>query len=383
MRHTPVDDAVHRESEPSERRVYSVAEITREIKTDIESRFPSLWIEGEISNFKRHASGHFYFSLKDAEAQISCVMWRGRNQGLRFEPQDGMKVLAVGDVTDDERQGKYQLDTAVLRPSGVGDLQLAFEALKKKLAAEGLFDEGRKRPIPAFPERIGIVTSPTGAAIHDIVQVASRRFPPVQLLLRPVRVQGEGAAEDIARGIGEFNEWGEADVLIVGRGGGSMEDLWAFNEEAVARAVASSRIPVVSAVGHEVDFTICDFVADLRAPTPSAAAELVVPDRGELLSTIHQWMGRSARLLRDRIRFLNERVRAFDRSHALQKPSDQLRERRFRVDDMTRRCGALFERRLLAMPAGRRRKRNSWPSAPRPCSGAVTASPRAPGTAAW
>jgi exodeoxyribonuclease VII large subunit len=352
MRHTLIDDAVHLDTEPSERRVYSVAEITREIKVDLENRFPALWVEGEISNFKRHASGHLYFSLKDAEAQIACVMWRGRNQNLRFQPQDGMKVLAFGDVTVYERQGKYQLDTAVLRPSGVGDLQLAFEALKKKLAAEGLFDEGRKRPIPAFPERIGIVTSPAGAAVHDIVSIVSRRFPAVQLILRPVRVQGDGAAEEIALAIGEFNEYGEADVLIVGRGGGSMEDLWAFNEEPVARAVSSSRIPVVSAVGHEVDFTICDFVADLRAPTPSAAAELVVPDRTELLSTLRHWTGRAVRLMGDRLRLLNERVQAFDRSHALQKPSERLRERRFRVDDMARRCEALFERRILAMKAG-------------------------------
>ncbi|HEX9934313.1 MAG TPA: exodeoxyribonuclease VII large subunit, partial [bacterium] len=250
---TRVADAVDSGMQPSEWRVYTVAEITREIRFHLEPRFTALWIEGEISNCKRHTSGHLYFSLKDAEAQISCVMWKGRNQGLLFRPEDGMKVLAFGNVTVYERQGKYQLDVAALRPSGMGELQLAFEALKRKLADEGLFDPDRKKPIPAFPETVGIVTSSTGAALHDIVSIASRRFPSVQLILRPVKVQGDGAAEDIAQAVREFNVFNRVDVLIVGRGGGSLEDLWAFNEEAVARAVAASRIPVVSAVGHEID----------------------------------------------------------------------------------------------------------------------------------
>jgi exodeoxyribonuclease VII large subunit len=342
---------------PSERRVYSVTEITREIKIHLENRFPELWVEGEISNFKKHSSGHLYFSLKDQEAQISCVMWRGRNTSLLFQPQDGMKIIAFGDVTVYERQGKYQLDVATLRPSGLGDLQLAFEALKKKLEAEGLFDPEHKSSLPVFPERIGIVTSPTGAAIQDIVSIISRRFPAVQMILRPVKVQGEGAAEDIAEAIQEFNDYGDVDVLIVGRGGGSMEDLWAFNEEAVARAVFASHIPVVSAVGHEIDFSICDFTADLRAPTPSGAAELVVPDREELTQTLAHWRNRMVRLLHERLRRYVERIDFFQRSYAFKRPRDLIREKRLELDDLFRRCEMFTDRKIQSLKADQNKTR--------------------------
>ena len=322
--------------EPSEWRVYTVCEITREIKRNIEEGFAPLAVEGEISNFKRHTSGHLYFSLKDAEAQIACVLWRGRSQNLPFQPHDGAKVLAFGNLSVYERQGKYQLDVMWLRPIGAGEWQLAFEALKKKLADEGLFDADRKKPIPPFPSRIGVVTSETGAALHDIVSIIARRAPWVQLILRPARVQGEGAAEDIAAAIDEFNAYGEADVLIVGRGGGSLEDLWAFNQEDVARAIAKSKIPVVSAVGHEVDFSISDFTADLRAPTPSAAAELVVSDKAELIERIHLLARRIVRHLKTRIVLHSERVSGFQKSYGLRMPGERLREYRQRLDDLTR-----------------------------------------------
>ncbi|HFE62791.1 MAG TPA: exodeoxyribonuclease VII large subunit, partial [Caldithrix sp.] len=248
-----------------EKRVYTVSDLTREIKQVLESSFPRLWVEGEISNLKRHSSGHLYFTLKDSNSQLNCAMWRFRVGQLLFQPQDGMKVLVEGDVQVYERGGYYQLIVNQIQPAGIGDLQLAFEQLKKKLHAEGLFDESHKKRLPQFPERIGVVTSPTGAAIRDIVSVVSRRFPGVQLIINPVRVQGETAKEEIAQAIREFNEYGKVDVLIVGRGGGSLEDLWAFNEEVVARAIFDSKIPVISAVGHEIDYSISDFVADRRA----------------------------------------------------------------------------------------------------------------------
>ncbi|MFQ5772424.1 MAG: exodeoxyribonuclease VII large subunit, partial [bacterium] len=265
-----------------EEKHYSVSELTRQIKFLLESSFPEIWVQGEISNFTHHSSGHMYFSLKDENAQISCVMWRSRNQHLFFTPQDGMKVILDARITVYEKRGAYQLDVLQMQPAGVGELQLAFEQLKNRLREEGLFSEEFKKPIPLYPERIGIVTSPTGAAVQDLISVLQRRFPGIEIIINAARVQGEGAATEIARAIDDFNDYGKVDVLIVGRGGGSLEDLWAFNEEVVARAVFRSKIPIISAVGHEVDFTICDFVADLRAPTPSAAAELAVRHRDEL-----------------------------------------------------------------------------------------------------
>lgn len=321
---------------PSERRVYTVSEITREIKQVLEKGFTTLWIEGEISNLKKHSSGHLYFTMKDAEAQISCVMWRARNQHLLFQPQDGMKIRVLGNLTVYERQGRYQLDVLRLSPAGVGELQLAFEALKNRLSEQGLFNPEYKKALPTFPERIGVVTSSTGAAIRDIMSVIGRRFPSIQLILSSVRVQGDGAAEEIACAIHDFNEFGNVDVLIVGRGGGSLEDLWAFNEEVVARAIFQSKIPVISAVGHEIDFSISDFVADVRAPTPSAAAELVVKDRGELLQTIFNWRKRMARIVDERIVRSREKMKALERSYGFRWPIDRVREYRLRIDDLSK-----------------------------------------------
>lgn len=241
-----------------------------------------MWVGGEVSNVRRPGSGHLYFTLKDEESQLQAVLYRSQASRLRFDLKDGLQVVAFGDVSVYERGGRYQLTVSEIEPKGVGALQLAFEQLKERLREEGLFDPARKRPIPLLPGRIGIVTSPSGAAIRDILSVIGRRFADVRVLISPVRVQGETAAAEIVAAIDELNRRGDVDVIIVTRGGGSLEDLWAFNEEPVARAIARSRIPVISAVGHEIDVTIADFAADLRVPTPSAAAELVVAKKSEL-----------------------------------------------------------------------------------------------------
>src|SRR3989454_8429275 len=263
-------------------KILTVAELTRAIRGVLETKFGAVWVQGEISNYKLHPSGHQYFTLKDQRAQIACVIWRDTMLPPRQPLIDGAQVQAYGTVTVFEARGQYQFNVQILQPRGVGMLQAKFEALKRKLQAEGLFAPERKRPLPKFPRRIGIVTSPTGAAIRDMLNVLHRRAPWLQILISPVRVQGTGAAQEIAVAIRELalpNEnFAPLDLIVVARGGGSMEDLWEFNEEIVARAIADVRVPVVSAVGHEIDFTICDFVADLRAPTPSAAAELIVPD---------------------------------------------------------------------------------------------------------
>ncbi|GFO57093.1 exodeoxyribonuclease 7 large subunit [Geomonas sp. Red276] len=265
-----------------ERRVLTVSALTALIRGVLEENFDQVWVEGEISNFASPQSGHCYFTMKDAGAQIRTVMFRSAARTLKFTPRDGMRVLARGRITLFEPRGEYQLVAEHLEPQGIGGLQMAFIQLKEKLAKEGLFSELHKKPIPKLPQRIGVVTSPTGAAIRDILTVLSRRFANVELLINPVRVQGEGSAAEIAAAIDDFNRYGNLDVMIVGRGGGSLEDLWSFNEETVARAIFRSAIPVISAVGHEIDFTIADFVADLRAATPSAAAELVVRSKKEL-----------------------------------------------------------------------------------------------------
>jgi len=319
-----------------EQKIYKVVELTREIKELLEMSFPMLWVEGEISNFKQHSSGHLYFTLKDEYSQINCAMWRFRANGLLFQPQDGMKVIVNGELQVYEKGGYYQLIVHQIQPAGIGALQMAFEQLKQKLHAEGLFDEQFKKPLPKFPERIGVVTSPTGAAIRDIVSVISRRFPGVQIILYPVRVQGEGAAIEIATAIREFNEYGDVDVIIVGRGGGSLEDLWAFNEEIVARAIFDSQIPIISAVGHEIDFSISDFVADKRAPTPSAAAEMVVRDRGELLGVIDYYYEKLVNLMKREIQNYREKLFNIQRSYAFRKPEDVIYQKMQRVDEIQR-----------------------------------------------
>jgi exodeoxyribonuclease VII large subunit len=317
-------------------RILTVSEITRSIKRVLEEGFADVSVQGEISNFKQHSSGHLYFTLKDEGAQLQAVMWRGRAMSLFFTPQDGMKVVTRGSITVYEVRGVYQISVVDLRPLGVGELQLAFEKLKQKLADEGLFDEAHKKPIPEFPERIGLVTSPTGAAIRDILTVISRRFPAIELILAPVRVQGAEAAQEIAGAIQDFNDYGNVDVLIVGRGGGSLEDLWAFNEEVVARAIYASEIPIISAVGHEIDFTIADFVADLRAPTPSAAAEMAVRDQVELVEIVRNFSYTSREHLADLIQSLRDTVRNLLGSYAFHTPIDRVRQYSQRVDELGR-----------------------------------------------
>ena len=271
----------------TEPKVYTVSELSQGIKYLLETNFRELWVEGEISGLKISSLGHTYFDLKDANSNISGVLFRGFAQGLKFDLQNGLLVRVRGNITTYDKQSKYQLMAKEVVPAGIGPLQLAFEQLKKKLAAEGLFDQARKRPIPALPQKIAVVTSPTGAAIRDILSILERRYANMHIIIAPVKVQGQGSKEEIAQAIKDLNEgFPDIDVMLVGRGGGSMEDLWAFNEEIVARAIAGSKIPVISCVGHETDFTIADFVADLRAPTPSAAAELVVKSKVELAANI-------------------------------------------------------------------------------------------------
>jgi exodeoxyribonuclease VII large subunit len=293
-------------------KVFTVSELTRSIRSTLETKFRSVWVEGEVSNYKLHPSGHQYFTLKDQRAQVSCVIWRDTMAPLRQPLADGAHVQTYGTVTVFEARGQYQLNVQIVQPRGVGLLQAKFEALKCKLQAEGLFATERKRPLPKFPRRIGIVTSLSGAAIQDMLNVLRRRAPWLQILINPVRVQGSGAAQEIAVAIREFATPSEmfaaADLIVVTRGGGSIEDLWEFNEEIVARAIFHSAIPVVSAVGHEIDFTICDFVADLRAPTPSAAAELIVPDIIDLRRQVDGSARALARQLLNRTREAQQRL---------------------------------------------------------------------------
>lgn len=293
-------------------RVLTVSELTRQIRGTLETKFAAVWVQGEMSNYKLHPSGHQYFTLKDQRAQISCVIWRDTMLPPRQRLADGAQVQVYGTVTVFEAQGKYQLRVEILQPRGVGLLQAKFEALKRKLEAEGLFAPERKRPLPGFPRRIGIVTSPSGAAIRDMLNVLNRRAPWLQILINPVRVQGTAAAQEIAVAIRELAMPNEAfarvDLIVVTRGGGSIEDLWEFNEEIVARAIFHSVVPVVSAVGHEIDFTICDFVADLRAPTPSAAGELIVPDVADLQRRIDGCTRALAHQLLNRVRDAQQRL---------------------------------------------------------------------------
>src|SRR5216110_24545 len=293
-------------------KVLTVSELTRSIRGTLETKFGAVWVQGEVSNYKLHPSGHQYFTLKDARAQIACVIFRNTMAPLRQPLSDGAQVQVYANVSVFEARGQYQLSVQIIQPRGLGLLQAKFEALKRKLEAEGLFDPARKRALPKFPKRIGIVTSPSGAAIRDILNVLRRRAPWLQILVNPVRVQGIGAATEIAVAIRELAtpnvSWAPVDLIVVTRGGGSIEDLWEFNEEIVARAIFHSEIPIVSAVGHEIDFTICDFVADLRAPTPSAAAELIVPDITDLQRQVDGCTRALARQLLNRVREAQQRL---------------------------------------------------------------------------
>ncbi|KPJ59834.1 MAG: hypothetical protein AMJ46_09370 [Latescibacteria bacterium DG_63] len=331
---------------------YTVSELTRMVKELLEANIGSVWVRGEISNLTVHSSGHMYFSLKDESSQLRCVMFRYAKSRLSFTPENGMCVEAKGEITVYERSGQYQLSAHELVPVGLGTLQLALEELKRKLASEGLFEPSKKKPLPAFPSTVGVVTSPTGAAVRDIIRIIRKRQPGVGIILNPVKVQGPGAAEEIANAIQEFNRFGQVEVLIVGRGGGSLEDLWAFNEEVVARAIYESRIPVVSAVGHEIDFTISDLVADVRAPTPSGAAQIVVRDRREVRNQISA-LARSL-LVATKNRFFTWR-RELERTrsrYGFARVMDTVTQRTQRVDELSKRMSisvgkVLPERRQL------------------------------------
>ena len=312
--------------------VLSIYELNKWIKNILEGEFPLVWIKGEISNFKAHTSGHYYFSLKDSKAQISAVMFRGFNQQLKFKPHDGMEVLVRGKVTVYEPRGNYQIFAELMEPVGAGALQKAFEQLKEKLQAEGLFAPERKRSLPALPHHIAIVTSPTGAAIRDMLNVLGRRYRGARITLIPAKVQGDQAPSEVVAGIESANRMRDVDVLIVGRGGGSIEDLWAFNDERVARAIAASRVPTISAVGHEIDFTIADFVADLRAPTPSAAAELVVQNAEDLQNKIRNGERSLQASFNRQIQMLKQKINLLAR--ALIDPARMQQDMSQRNDDL-------------------------------------------------
>jgi exodeoxyribonuclease VII large subunit len=331
------------------RSVYSVTELTQQIKLKLERTFYNLWVAGEISNLKQPSSGHYYFTLKDDQSQISAVLFRGSTRHLRFRPEDGMAVLVWGHVTVYEPRGAYQIRIERMEPRGKGSLQLAFEQLKEKLGKEGLFEPSRKRSIPLLPQRLGIVTSPSGAALRDVCRILHRRFPNLEVLVYPAQVQGDIAAAEVTKGIQVLNRLAKEtpiDVLIVTRGGGSLEDLWPFNEESVARAIATSAIPVISAVGHEVDFTIADFVADVRAPTPSAAAERVVRNKEEFRERVSALKDRLGRTVRHRLGDLRSRADRISSHQAFAAVLHGIETRAQRVDDSVHRARFHLDRRL-------------------------------------
>ncbi|MBW4055789.1 MAG: exodeoxyribonuclease VII large subunit [Proteobacteria bacterium] len=334
----------------SEKTILSVSRLTALLRGVLEENFEQLWVQGEVSNLSYPASGHCYFTLKDTGAQLRCVMFKSAVKNVKFRLTDGMALIVRGRISVYDQRGEYQLMCEYMEPAGIGALQAAFVQLKEKLAREGLFADTHKSGMPSFPRTIGVITSPTGAAIHDILNVLKRRFASLEVVLYPVRVQGEGAAQEIARAIDEMNKLAEADILIVGRGGGSLEDLWAFNEEPVARAVYRSRIPVISAVGHETDWTICDFVADLRAPTPSAAAELVIASADELRGRIEALTHRLLRSVESLLAAHDAHVEGLRR--ALHDPRTMLGHLAQRMDDLTGRLEM-----GLSMTVSRRRDR--------------------------
>jgi exodeoxyribonuclease VII large subunit len=329
----------------SRKNMYTVSELNASIKNLIEDKFPFVWIFGEISNFRVPASGHFYFTLKDAASQISSVMFRGQQRNLKFEPEDGLNVTGMGRISVYEPRGTYQIILEYLEPSGAGALQIAFEKLKARLVAEGLFDEAHKIPLPFLPDKISIISSPSGAVVHDILHIINRRFPNIAIRIIPVKVQGDGAAEQIVDALEWLNLAKDADVAILARGGGSLEDLQAFNSEPVARAIFASEIPIISAVGHETDYTISDFVADLRAPTPSAAAELVIPEKSELEQRCKDLL----KILEIRIsyyfKYLKQKLN--EQSKHLVDPRRKLEDVCLKVDDLTMRLNRALLHRIL------------------------------------
>jgi exodeoxyribonuclease VII large subunit len=333
-------------TEAPQRDIYSVSRLVRETRSVLESSFPMLWVSGEISNLAQPASGHIYFSLKDEIAQVRCAMFRMKRQQLRFRPANGQQVLIRARVSLYEARGEFQLIAEQMEPAGEGVLRLAFEQLKEKLAAEGLFDSAHKQPLPEVPRRLGIITSPTGAAIRDLLSVLRRRFPSLPVVVYPVQVQGEEAPEQIVRMLALANRRRECDVLILSRGGGSLEDLQAFNDEAVARAIFASAIPVVSGVGHEIDFTIADFVADQRAPTPSAAAELVAPDQMAWRRRLSQLAQHLERHPRRKLLLLRERLTSLERRLYKQHPTQRLQQRAQRLDELSQRMRRAVDSRM-------------------------------------
>jgi exodeoxyribonuclease VII large subunit len=330
----------------STRQILTVSELTSMVRTSIESGFPELWVEGEISNLRMPGSGHVYCTLKDVSSQIRAVLFRSSARLVRFALQEGMQVIVRGRLTVYEPRGEYQIVLEAVEPKGVGALQLAFEQLKERLAGEGLFDQSRKKPLPMFPRTVGIVTSLTGAAIRDILTVFRRRWPPLHIIIAPVQVQGEGAGDQIAEALASLNTQGVAEVIIVGRGGGSMEDLWCFNEEVVARAIASSRVPVISAVGHEIDVTLADFAADFRAPTPSAAAETVVPILADVVEQLRNLTVRAGRAMGRHCLLEHRRLDAMMRGVA--QVRFRIQEESQRTDELTDRLQSMVRLRLEA-----------------------------------
>lgn len=322
-----------------EQRYLSVTALTRYIKRkfDVDPHLQGVMVKGEISNFKQHTSGHMYFTLKDENTRILAVMFSKDTRSMKFMPENGMKVLITGNITVFESSGQYQIYVKKMQPDGIGDLYLAYEQLKEKLEKEGLFSPQYKQPLPKFPSTVGVITSPTGAAVRDIITTIKRRYPIANILIIPALVQGENAPRSVVNAIQQANEMDEIDCLIVGRGGGSIEELWAFNEEIVARAIFSSKIPIISAVGHETDFTIADFVADMRAPTPTGAAEMAVPHIEELLERILTRQARLSRVMKERVNYGRDRLSRIERSYAFKYPKRVYEQKMEQVDKATER----------------------------------------------
>jgi len=329
-------------------RIYTVTEIARDIKRVVEQFIAPVWVEGEVSNFTISRAGHIYFSLKDQTAVLNCTIWRSQSLSIPFQIVNGMRLLVFGNITTYAMQSQYQLNVQQVRAAGLGSLYLAFEALKKKLSAEGLFDAERKKPIPLYPTRIGLITSESGAALRDFLQISRRRNPSIAIYIYPALVQGAEAAATIIAGIKLFNRLQNVDFIVITRGGGSLEDLWAFNEEPLVRAVAQSTIPIVSAVGHEVDFTLCDFAADLRAPTPSAAAEMTIPERSHILNLIEQTCNKMAQNIRMRLENFQKELDNISKRLFLNRPWALLRQRIQRIDELEGRIVKAINSRILS-----------------------------------
>jgi len=327
--------------------ILTISQLTRRVKNLLEEQVGEVWLSGEISNCRVVTSGHAYFTLKDANSQIDAVMFKGSISKMRFKPESGLEVLARGRITVYEPRGNYQIVLSEMQPKGLGALQFAYEKLKRKLEDEGLFDARHKKPLPMLPKRIGVVTSRTGAAIRDILNVLNRRFSNVHVIVYPVRVQGEGAAAEIAEGIATLERFG-VDVMIVGRGGGSLEDLWPFNEEIVARAIFAAQTPIISAVGHEIDFALSDFVADVRAPTPSAAAELVVQEQEALAERVQNLQRRMARTVKHDFDRARHRIAVLQQSFLFRRPDELLRQKRQACDELRQRMDAALEENTAA-----------------------------------